>query len=390
MTSLLYPLLDPLPDPAEAPAAPSHWLLTPGPLTTTATVKRAMLHDWGSWDGDFRALTASIRHRLRDIAGVGEDYTVVPMQGSGTFAVESALTTLVPPDGGVLIPVNGAYGQRMVEICRRAGVRHAVLEIEETSALDPQAVAQRLADDPTLSHVALVQVETSTGILNPVDEVAQVTAAAGRRLIVDAMSAFGALWIDPAKAPYEALVFSTNKCLEGVPGMGFVLTRVSALEEARARGPGRSLSLDLVDQWAYMERTGQFRYTPATHVLAAFRQALDEFDAEGGRTARYARYRRNYDVLIAGMAWAGIKPLLPEALRSPIIVTFLAPVHPAYSFTAFYDAMKRRGFIIYPGKMTRVESFRLGCIGAIDVPVMEECTRACVAALKEIGVEVQD
>ncbi|WP_157879260.1 2-aminoethylphosphonate--pyruvate transaminase [Pararhodospirillum photometricum] len=388
--SSLYPTLAPLPDPAEAPAAPSHWLLTPGPLTTTATVKRAMLHDWGSWDGDFRALTASLRRRLLEIAGVGEGYSVVPLQGSGTFALEAALLSLAQRNSRVLIIVNGAYGQRMVEISRRIGLGHAVLDLAETEAPSPDALAQRLAAAPDLTHVAVAQVETSTGLLNPVEALAQVTAAAGRKLLVDAVSAFGALWLDPARVPFETLIFSTNKCLEGVPGMGFVLTRIEALEEARACGPAPSLALDLADQWAYMERTGLFRFTPPTHVLAAFRQALDEYDAEGGRTARLARYRRNHDALVAGMGWAGLRPLLPEALRSPIIVTFLAPEDPAYHFTTFYEVMKRRGFIIYPGKMTEVESFRLGCIGAVDVPVMEDCARACEAAFKELGVALPD
>jgi len=368
---------------------PHHWLLTPGPLTTSAAVKRAMLEDWGSWDGDFRSLTAEVRRRLLAVAKAPADrYACVPIQGSGTFAVEAALLTLVGRAGRVLIGVNGAYGRRMVEICRCAGIAHAALERPETEPLTAAAVDRALDADPGVTHLAIVQVETSTGILNEAEAIARTAAARGVRLIVDAMSAFGALPLDPAEAPWEAIVFSTNKCLEGVPGMGFVIARTAALEAAAARGTA-SLSLDLAAQWAYMERTGQFRFTPATHVLAAFRQALDAFDAEGGQPARLARYTANRDTLVAALRGLGLRTLLPDRLQSPIIVTFLAPESPAYAFPAFYDAMKRRGFIIYPGKMTEVESFRLGCIGAIDAGVMRGCAAACAEALAEMGVGAQ-
>ncbi|MGQ9370747.1 2-aminoethylphosphonate--pyruvate transaminase [Azospirillum sp. ST 5-10] len=365
---------------------PRRWLLTPGPLTTTDSVKRAMLEDWGSWDGDFRALTAEVRRRLLAIAAAPEDrYACVPMQGSGTFAVEAALLTLAGGGGRVLIGVNGAYGQRMVEICRRAGIAHAALGLDEGEPLTAAAVDRALDDHADVTHLAVVQVETSTGILNEAAAVADLAAARGVRLIVDAMSAFGALPLDPVRHPYEAIVFSTNKCLEGVPGLGFVIVRSDALAAAARHGTA-PLSLDLAAQWAYMERTGQFRFTPATHVLAAFRQALDEFDAEGGQPARLARYAANRDALVAAMRRLGLRTLLPDALQSPIIVTFLAPDDPAYRFPAFYEAMKRRGFVIYPGKMTAVESFRLGCIGAVDAEVMRGCAAACAEAMAEMGV----
>ncbi|MGH6913790.1 MAG: 2-aminoethylphosphonate--pyruvate transaminase, partial [Geminicoccales bacterium] len=272
------------------------YLLTPGPLTTSAGVKRAMLRDWGSRDHAFIALNARVRQRLVHLAGAGASHVCVPLQGSGTFIVEAMLGTLVPKNGKLLVLANGAYGQRMATMARYHGRRLGVLETAEDRPNDPEALDRALTEDDAISHVAAVHCETTSGILNPIEEIAEVTARHGRRLLIDAMSAFGALPLDARQTPFEALAASANKCLEGVPGVGFAIVRKDALEAATGNAP--ALSLDLQDQWATMEKNGQWRFTPPTHVLAALDQALAEHDAEGGVEGRGARYHENCQILI--------------------------------------------------------------------------------------------
>ncbi|HET6519054.1 MAG TPA: 2-aminoethylphosphonate--pyruvate transaminase, partial [Geminicoccaceae bacterium] len=280
------------------------WLLTPGPLTTSPEVKRAMLHDYGSRDRHLIEVNRRVRERLADIVGGGGTHVCVPLQGSGTFVVEAMLGTLVPPrDGRVLLLINGAYGKRMAAICERCRRAYATLETPENAPVDPRALDRALAGDPAITHVAVVHCETTSGILNPVEAVAEVVARHGRALLIDAMSALGALPLDARTTPFEAVVASSNKCLEGVPGVGFCIVRPEAL--ARAQGNAPSLSLDLHDQWAAMERNGQWRFTPPTHVLLALDRALDEFEAEGGVAGRGARYRENCRVLVEGMRTLG-------------------------------------------------------------------------------------
>jgi len=337
-------------------------LLTPGPLTTTMRTKRAMLTDWGSWDRDFNDLTAQVCARVTQIAGAGEGYVTVPLQGSGTFAVEAAINTLVPRTGKFLVINNGAYGARMARLCRQMGLHVEELHVAETEPTDPALLAERLAQDPAISHVGVIHCETGTGLLNPLGEIGAVIAQAGRRMILDAMSTFGALPIDLAALPCDALISSANKCLEGVPGFSFIVANTQALLEAEGRCT--SLSLDLTDQWLYMQKTGRWRFTPPTHVVAAFHEALEQYDEEGGRPARLARYEENWRVLTDGMERLGIGTLLPRAHQAPIILTFVAPLQ-NYDFQSLYDRLKERGFIIYPGKTTDAETFRIGCIGAV-------------------------
>jgi 2-aminoethylphosphonate-pyruvate transaminase len=370
----------------EPPLEGEPYLLTPGPLTTSASVKRAMLRDWGSWDGDFRAMTAALRRRLLAIAGdTGGAYDCVPMQGSGTFAVEAMLGSFLPRDGKALVLVNGAYGQRIAQTLDYLGRVYSV--IDKGDYLPPRGaeVAAALEADPAITHVVLVHCETSSGILNPVSEIAHVVASRGRKLLIDSMSAFGALPLDVAEIPYTAMVSSANKCIEGVPGFGFVIARREELEVAKGRS--HSLSLDLHAQWAYLEKTGQWRYTPPTHVVAAFLQALDEHAAEGGVAGRGRRYADNRDVMVAGMRELGFVTLLQDGWLSPIIVTFFNPAHPNFDFQTFYDLLKARGFIIYPGKLTVVDSFRIGCIGRMDAAVMRRLVAAVAESLNDMGVD---
>jgi 2-aminoethylphosphonate-pyruvate transaminase len=360
------------------------YLLTPGPLTTSATVKRAMLRDWGSRDRDFIALNARIRTRLLELAGAEASHVAVPLQGSGTFVVEAMLGTLVPRTGKLLVLVNGAYGQRMVRMAGYHGRAVMTLETTEDRPNDPAALDRALAADPAVSHVAAVWCETTSGILNPIEQIAEVAARRGRSLLIDAMSAFGALPLDARNLPFDGLAASANKCLQGVPGVGFALVRRSSLEAAAGNAP--SLSLDLHDQWTSMEHNGQWRFTPPTHVLAALDQALAEHAAEGGVAGRGARYRQNCRLLVAGMRAQGFETLLPDELQAPIIVTFRMPADPRFAFEDFYDRLRAKGYAIYPGKLTVAPSFRIGCIGRIGPAEIEGALAAIRQALAEMGV----
>ncbi|HEX7272472.1 MAG TPA: 2-aminoethylphosphonate--pyruvate transaminase [Casimicrobiaceae bacterium] len=361
-------------------------LLTPGPLTTTLATKSAMLRDWGSWDGAFNAVTARVRERLTWILNAAGTHVCVPLQGSGTFSVEAAVNTLVPRDGHVLVLVNGAYGKRMAKLTEMMGRRLTTFETAEdvpTTAVD---VARLLDRDASVTHVGLIHCETSTGILNPLPEIAAAVAQRKRSLIVDAMSSFGAVPIDGAAVAFDALVAASGKCIEGPPGMGFVFVRRSVLEKSAGRST--SLSLDLHDQWAYMERTMQWRYTPPTHVVVALDAALTQYLEAGGQVARLARYRANYETLVAGMGELGFRPFLDPQIQAPIIVTFHAPADPKYSFKDFYERVRDKGFILYPGKLTQVETFRVGCIGAIGPAEMRQAVNAVRDTLREMGIRV--
>ena len=339
------------------------YLLTPGPLTTSLRTKQSMLRDWGSWDADFNSITGRVRERLLQIVHGRGTHECVPMQGSGTFSVEAAIGTLVPRTGHVLVPQNGAYCQRIARICRVLGRKLTTIDYAENTQVAAADIERALRADPSITHVALVHCETSTGILNPLEEVAQVVSRHDRGLIVDAMSSFGALEIDARTSPFDAVVAASGKCLEGPPGMGFVIVRREALE--RCEGNCHSLALDLYDQWVYMQKTTQWRYTPPTHVVAAFDSAIAQYLEEGGLVARGARYAQNCRTLIEGMARLGLKSFLPAAIQAPIIVTFFAPDSPRYVFKDFYNAVKAHGYILYPGKLTTVETFRVGCMGQL-------------------------
>ncbi len=359
-------------------------LLTPGPLTTSVQTKSAMLADWGSWDGSFNELTASVCGDLVSIVNAQSGHVCVPLQGSGTFAVEAALGTLVPRGGKVLVPDNGSYCKRIVRILGYLGRAAVVLPHGEQAPADPERIDAALAADSDITHVAQVHCETGTGILNPLAEIAAVVARRGRGLIIDAMSSYGAIPIDAERLRFDALVAASGKCLEGVPGMGFIITRRTALE--RSAGNSASLAMDLLDQWTYMQKTGQWRFTPPTHVVAALRAAIDQYRVQGGLTARLARYTENCAALVSGMRALGFKTFLPDELQAPIIVTFHSPPDPAYDFKEFYRRVRGRGFILYPGKLTAVDTFRVGCIGAIGADVLRSAVAAVAAVLNEMGV----
>ncbi len=360
-------------------------LLTPGPLTTSLATKMAMLRDWGSWDSEFNAVTAQVRGKLVDIAHARESHTCVPLQGSGTFAIEAAVNTLVPRTGHVLVLINGAYGKRFAKLTEMMGRKLSTFETADDVPTTADDVDRLLAKDPSITHVGLIHCETSTGIHNPLALIADVVARHGKGLIVDAMSSFGALPIDARKTLFDALIAASGKCVEGPPGMGFVLVRKGLLE--RCAGNSTSLVLDLADQWAYMEKTTQWRFTPPTHVVVALNAALDQYIAEGGQPARLGRYTANYETLVAGMTELGFKPFLDPSIQAPIIVTFHAPADSRYAFKEFYDRVRDKGFILYPGKLTQVETFRVGCIGAIGRDEMRHAVNAVRDVLAEMGIK---
>jgi len=359
-------------------------LLTPGPLTTTLRTKLAMLRDWGSWDAEFNAVTARLRRSLLDIVHGHDSHVVVPLQGSGTFSVEAAVATIVPRDGHVLVLDNGAYCKRAARLTQMMGRRCSVLGFGDAEPVSASALDARLREDSSITHVVMIHCETGAGVLNPLQAVADVCAAQGRGLIVDAMSSFAALPIDARTVRFDALVAASGKCLEGVPGMGFVFIRKAILDGCA--GQSQSLAMDLHDQYAYMEKTGQWRFTPPTHVVVALAEAITQFEEEGGQSARLARYTDNCRTLVNGMAQLGFKPFLDPAVQAPIIVTFHAPGDARYQFKAFYDAAKARGFILYPGKLTQIETFRVGCIGAIGRNEMEQAVHAVALALQDLGI----
>ncbi len=358
-------------------------LLTPGPLTIALATKQSMLRDWGSWDADFNRITARIRERLLEVVHASATHECVPMQGSGTFSVEAALGTLVPRAGHVLVPQNGAYCQRIARICRILGRSVSTIDYPEDAAVKADDVERALIGNPAITHVALVHCETSAGILNPLAAIAAVVARHGRSLIIDAMSSFGALEIDARTMPFEAVIAASGKCLEGPPGMGFVIARRESLQ--RAEGNCHSLALDLHDQWVYMQKTTQWRYTPPTHVVAAFDTAIEQFLAEGGRVARGGRYAASCRTLIDGMAKLGLKSFLAPEIQAPIIVTFHAPATPKYAFKSFYDAVKARGYILYPGKLTTQETFRVGCMGQMGARGIQGAVDAVAEVLAELN-----
>ncbi|TYP75542.1 2-aminoethylphosphonate--pyruvate transaminase [Paenibacillus methanolicus] len=364
-------------------------LLTPGPLSTTASVKGAMLRDWCTWDKEYNALVQSIRSRLTALAAPSDPsrYTTVLMQGSGTFSVEATIGTALPRQGGKLaVLTNGAYGDRIVQIAERLGIDHAAVAFGEVAQADPRALDAALSADPSITHVALVHCETTTGILNPLEEIAAVVKRHGRVFIVDAMSSFGGVPLDMAALDIDWLISSSNKCIQGVPGFGFVLVKRDVIEACGDNA--RSLSLDLYDQWLTMEQQGgKWRYTSPTHVVRAFDQALIELEEEGGIEARHRRYTDNQRALAAGMAQAGFAPLLPASWQSPIITAFRYPEQGEveFDFASFYGDLKSEGFVIYPGKISAADTFRIGSIGDVQPGDMVRLTEAVQRRMAEAG-----
>ncbi len=348
-------------------------LLTPGPLTTTATIKEKMMVDHCTWDDDYKRITQEIRSGLLEIAQVSEEkYTTVLMQGSGSFGVESVITSLVGEEDKILIIANGAYGERMIKTAKHAKVNHEVYEVHYSQIPSATEVKTILDQDAGITHVIMVHCETTSGILNDIQEVSKVVKAAGRTMIVDAMSSLGGIQIPVEEWGIDVIISSANKCVQGVPGFSFIICERETLKQSE--GKARSLSLDLYDQWKEMDVDGKWRFTSPTHVVLAFRQAMEELKEEGGVVAREKRYRENNEYLITKMKEMGIKTYIGAENQSPIITTFLYPEDHNFSFVEMYEYIKERGYAIYPGKVTGADTFRIGNIGEI---YLEDMVKLC-------------
>ena len=378
------------PESSQSPLPPARdkLLFTPGPLTTSLSVKQAMLHDAGSWHFEFNALVAGVRDRLLKLAGVSRKggWEAVLLQGSGTFGVEAVFQTCVPPDGKVVVLANGAYGDRIIQMLKHARIDHAVLRTAEDQPADPAALDALLASEKAVTHVAVVHCETTTGILNPIQAIGQVCRKHGKINIVDAMSSFGAIPVDLEACGVDYLISAANKCVEGVPGFSFVICRRNAL--LACEGYARSLSLDLLGQLKGFEKNGQFRYTPPTHSILAFDQALRELDAEGGIAARGTRYRHNHETLVDGMKSLGFRVYLDPAVQSYIITSFYFPNDPKFTFDSFYRRLSDKGFIVYPGKISQADTFRIGSIGRLFESDMRSLLLAIGETVKEMGIQL--
>ena len=361
-------------------------LFTPGPLTTSETVKETMLRDLGSRDTAFITAVRTIREKLLEITGLSQakGYEAILMQGSGTFGIESVVGSAVPRDGKLLVVINGAYGRRIAQMAEVLGIEVSRLICEEHEQPDPARVDEALAADAAITHVFVVHCETTTGIINPIQAIGDVVKAHDCVYCVDAMSSFGAVPIDLLACGIDYLVSSANKCIEGVPGFSFVIARRDTL--LATEGNARSLSFDLLAQWKGLESNGQFRFTPPTHAILAFNQAIKELEAEGGVAGRGARYHANNTLLLKGMQALGFDVFLDPAVQGYIITSFHYPDHPGFDFNVFYNKLSDRGFVIYPGKLSQADCFRLGNIGQIHREDIERLLTAVKEVLEEMGV----
>jgi 2-aminoethylphosphonate-pyruvate transaminase len=358
-------------------------LFTPGPVTCSRTVLEAAMKDVGSWDADTTTAVREISKRLLGYCGDRPDLTVTLIPGSGTYGVESMLAAAAPAGGTIIVLSNGLYGRRLAELCKSLGIKAVVVEQVENKRHDHAALDAALRAHPEATHVATCHCETSAGILNRLDELGPVVAKHGKRLLVDAMASFcgypvgKGLAIDFDRDPIDHIVASANKCAQGIPGISYVISRRAALEAA---APMRSMSLDLKAQHTLMDATGRFRFTPPTHVVLALQQALRELDAEGGPAARAARYKENQRLVIERLGKLGIKPYVEAEHRSHINSTFPYPPAP-FAFEAFKDALRARGYIIFPQKVTQADAFRIGSIGNIGPAEVIGLTNAIADAL---------
>ncbi len=358
-------------------------LFTPGPLTTSQSVKQAMLRDWGSRDFKFIRLIKEIRQKLVELGQVSpEEFTAIILQGSGTFGLEAVVSSTIPPDGKLLVIINGAYGKRIAKIASILKIETVNVESPEDNKPDLKKISAALQEDSRITNVAVVHCETTTGIINPIKEIGSLVKAAGAKYFVDAMSSFGAVPINLDECNIDYLVSSANKCIEGVPGFSFILAKLSSLMETKVYA--RSLSFDLLDQYQGLEKNGQFRFTPPTHALIAFRQALAELELEGGVKGRAARYKANYEKLVAGMREMGFKEYLRPEDQGNIITSFRFPSDPNFRFEEFYDRLNSKDYVIYPGKVSNADCFRIGNIGRI----FETDIRDLLAAIRETITEM--
>ena len=362
------------------------YLFTPGPLTTSYTTKRSMLTDYGSWDEDFNKITNKIQKKLIKVVNGDKTFCCTPLQGSGSFGVEAMLINYINKNEKILILINGAYGERIAKICKYHKIKHKNFIWEEEKPINLEKLENIIKKNKDIDHLAFVHCETSTGILNPLEKVSNLCKKYKIGLFIDAMSTFGGINIDVKKVNFKAIVASSNKCLEGVPGITFVISKVADIK--KCKGNSDNLCMDLYDQWNYMEQTGRWRYTPPTHVVVALLEALTQFEKEGGTKARYKRYQNNLFTLLNGLQKLGFESLLNPEDQSPIIATFISPTNKKFNFSKFYSYLKSKGFIIYPGKMANRDSFRIGCIGHINSKIIKQLVASIKSYLKSNDINL--
>lgn len=360
-------------------------LLNPGPSTTTQSVKDALvMTDVCPREASFCAVYADVRERLARLAGDPAEIAAVPVVGSGTTALEAALVSLVPRDGFVVIVDNGDYGSRLCAIARTHGIAYRAFEAGWGRPVDLAALEALLEETRgQATDLLFVHHETSSGLLNPLDELTALGRRFGLRVTVDAMSSFGCLPMRVGEGGVDTLISSSNKCVQGMAGLGIVITTRALLERMRGEAP-RAFVLDVAAEWAHLERTGQSRFTVPPQVVSALRQALLELEHEGleGRRKRYAESMRT---LCAGLERLGFERLLDDAVQSGILVAIREPDAPWYDFEQLHDAMDREGFTIYPGKPDGEPTFRLAVLGAIDASDIERFLGALERYLVKAG-----
>lgn len=362
-------------------------LFTPGPLNTSDTVKQAMMQDVGSRDEAFILAVKEIRTQLLELAQVDpQDYTSVIIQGSGTFGIESVVSCALKPGDRLLVVINGAYGERLAKIAATHRIQTEILRFEENEIVDPERVEQVLKENPAITHLAVIHSETTTGLFNPVEALGALCRQYHKTCIVDAMSSFGGVTLDMEKSGIDFLVSSSNKCIEGVPGFSFVICKRAALQACE--GNSQTLSLDLYEQWKGLEQNGQFRFTPPTLAIMAFRQALVELKEEGGIAVRELRYKNNQRVLLQGTRSLGLEEYLPEEIQGHIINSFLYPQHPNFNFERFYQKLNDKDCVIYPGKLSKANAFRIGNIGQLFQEDMEHLVRSMAEVFEEEQITI--
>jgi 2-aminoethylphosphonate-pyruvate transaminase len=359
-------------------------LLTPGPVSISMSTKMVMLKDRASGGAEFQADIQYVRDYLVGLVGGQGAYTAIPLPGSATYANEAVIAALVPPGGKLLIHTNGIYGDRLIEICAHTGKSFSTIRTPPFTPATPEQFEAALQADPAITHVMVVHCETSTGVLNPLEAVADICRRYSKGLFIDAVASFGACEIDAKRLGFQAVTISSNKCMQAAPGIGWSVVQKTALENAKGNAP--SLALDLWDQNQHMDRTGVFRFTPPTQVLAAFAQACREHEQEGGSPARLKRYSRNWRRLVDGMRQLGFVTVVPDQFASPIVATFHNPSDPAFSFDKLFEGMKQRGFIIFPGRLALADTFRIGCMGEVTEEDLAQAVSAIAETMEEMGV----
>jgi len=361
-------------------------LLNPGPTTTTDTVKMALVvPDICPREKEFVHVMADVRNGLLKVVNADDDYTCILFAGSGTAAMDAVINSVVPPDKKILIINNGAYGERMVKIAKAYNMGCVELKFPWTERPDLTKVEKTLEDDSKITHIAIVHHETTTGLLNPLKEMVDIARSRGKTLIADTISSFAGIPIDVRSDHMDFMISTSNKCIQSMAGVSFVLCKKSEIEKT-ARYPLRSFYLNLYQQYKYFEEHGEMQFTPPVQVIYALRQAIKEYFEEGIEN-RYHRYCHNWKVLTHGLKDLGFRLLLKEEIHSKILTTVIEPDHERYDFDLLHDLLIERGFTIYPGKIHNNNTFRIANMGSIDHKDMEAFLEALANSMDKIGIK---